>query len=311
MTVILSALIYFNIYAVVSEASDGYYVNIYKEYYEYNEGLVENTWNGKTSLKENTVYYVDKKITISVTRVIPASSMLVVKDGGYINISSKGALYSRGYFGIEEGGIVDLAKGSKLVLNTGSRNGLNGNLYVGEGTELKIYSALYIYNNGLLMISGAARTYNKGALYYVNSVRTFNGGSFKGKSERMQGLNVMPKSINIDIGRVASMRFYDRVNRVTYTIRNHNIISRICAALIKIKIIPLRESTPIESGYENRFAIRLYDDKDNEIFYFERPEYENGQYVYTGGVTYVYSDAGMTYDEFYFYAMGVREYAKR
>lgn len=294
-----------------STGANANYLNVYLNYFENNLEYNEVVWNGRDPLRENTVYYVDRTINITNRRIIPATSMLVIRNNGYIAIKDSGSILVRGTLGIEEGGILDMERGSLLVLNIGSNAGVNGGLYVGEGSELRIFSAFYVYTNGLLMTNGLTRTVNDGTIYFVNSIRTFNNGVIRGNRERMSGLDVTPKNLNADMSRVVSMRFYDRANQNVYTLRDEKTIKMICDGLFKIKLTPLRESTPIQSDFDNRFAVRLFDERGVEIFYFERPEHENGMLVYMDGITYTYSDAGMTYDEFYFYAMGVRAFLRR
>jgi hypothetical protein len=297
--------------ASVASSADENYLNIYWDYFERHPDYSEAVWNGRTAMRDNTVYYVDRVITVTARRNVPATSMLVVRDGGYITISGSGSIQVRGYLGVEEGGIIDMSKDSQLILAAGSKSGINGGLYVAEGAEVRIFSELYLYTNGITMISGTMRTANNGIVYFTNTIRTFNNGIFRGNRERMSGMNGSPVSLSADMSRVDYMRFFDRDNRTTYTIRDQNVINRITDGLFKIRLIPLRESTPIRSDFENRYAISLYDSRGREIFHFERPEHENGNLVYMNGVTYTYNDAGMTYDEFYFYAMGVRAFMRR
>lgn len=296
--------------AHAAENVSGYYINVYMDYYDFYGYNEQVKWNGRTSMKENTIYYVDSKVTVSAVRNLPVGSMLVVKRNGHITVSEKGSLYIQGHFGIEDGGIVEV-NNSKLVLNSGSVSGINGSLYINAGAEMKIYSDLFIYRNGLMSLSGTAKTYNNGHLLYATEIRIYNNGRFDGTRDRITGMNPERLQSNIELKSGGYMRFYDRSNKITYKISNQDVIKRICDALNKIKLIPIRESTVIESDYENSFGIRLYDYSGNEYFYYERPESESGGFVYADGITYAYPDSCMSYDEFYFYALGVRSFMKR
>lgn len=293
-----------------NESESKYYLNVYTDYYDYYGYNDEVKWSGKIVMKANTIYYVDSKITVSKVRNLPESSMLVVKRGGHITVSESGALYVQGHFGIEDGGIVEVNQ-SKLVLNSGSVSGVNGSLYINSDSQLKIYSKLFVYRNGLLSLSGSARAYTNGRLYYANEIRIYNNGNFSGTRERISGMSLDRYQTNIELKNGGFMRFYDRQNKVTYKITNQQVIKKICDALNKIKLIPVRESTVIEGTFENRFGIRLYDASGNEYFYFERPENESEGFVYINGITYAYPDSCLNFDEFYYYALGVRSFYKR
>lgn len=313
ITAALLLAVYTAIFAPPAHAAENvneYYVNVYTDYYDYYGFGDQVKWNGKTSMKENTIYYVDSKITVSAVRNLPISSMLVVKRNGHITVSEKGSLYVQGHLGIEDGGIVEVNK-SKLVLNSRSITGINGSLYINAGAEMKIYSDLFIYRNGLMSLSGTAKTFNSGHLYYATEIRIYNNGRLEGTRDRITGMNLNRLQTNIELKSGGYMRFYDRSNKITYKISNREVMQRICDALNKIKLIPIRESTVIEGDFENRFGIRLYDSSGNEYFYFERPENESGGFIYIDGITYAYPDSCMSYDEFYYYALGVRSFLKR
>lgn len=309
----LAAVFIFNVFFITFSAGANEpqdYINVYTDYYDSNSFFYEVVWNGKTAMKENTIYYVDNKITISKIRQLPASSMLVVREGGHITVNSTGALYIVGHFGIEDGGIVEVNK-SKLVLNSGSITGINGSLYINNDSELKVYSKIYLYRNGLLSLSGLMQTYKNGKLLFANDIRMFNNGNFRGNRARIEGMPIERFSTAIELKSNGFMRFYDRRNKVTYKITNQVIIDKICSTLNKIKLIPIRESTILTGSFENRYAIRLYDEAGAEYFYFERPEYENDGSIYIDGIIYMYPESSMDFDEFYYYALGIKNFYKR
>ncbi len=287
------------------------YINVYLHYYEHFDNYGEDNWNGKTKLQENTVYYVNKKINVTNKRTLPLGSMLVIRNGGQITIKNGGALYIRGNFGVEHGGVINIETDSKLVINTGAIFGVNGSAYVGKGAQLKVYDRMYIYRDALVTINGIIQTYKNGKLYYVDDLKLYTNGSFKGSKQRINGMNMTRISIDIPDKEIKMMRFYDRTNAVTYKISHSGVNNTIINSLKKIKLLPLYESSNLDGIRENNFLIKLYDSNDDEFFIFERPYEVSNGLVYMNGYVYGVVDGGMNFNEFYFYALGVRTNFKR
>lgn len=295
--------------ATVGAGADAVYTNVYQYFDSYYETFTEADWNGRTKLAENTVYYVDKEVKLTITRTLPESSLLVIRDGGKLTVEKGAALYIRGCLGVGERGILEVD--GKLVLNSTGVTGVNGSIYAAEGCEVKVYGDAYIYRDGLFSVSGSVKVLNRGVLYYANDFRLYNNGAITGSTQRISGMELDRLQFKAEYQTDAMMRFYDRENRITYKVTHQNFIKKVCEAVSKIRLLPVRESIAVEGDYENRYAIRLYDSAGEEYFYIERPESESGGFVYINGIMYTYAEGSMTFDDLYYYIHGVRTNLKR
>jgi hypothetical protein len=283
------------------------YINVFEDYYGKHTETNETVWNGFDKMKDNTVYVVTDNLLMSVDRVIPDSSMLVIKEGCSLNIIGGATLYCEGNLGIEYSGVINLSSG-RLVLNSGGVAGVSGSLYIDQSSEVKIYSGFYVYFGGAVLLSGKMSAINYGCVYQRDSIRTFGDSKLEGKTQALGGYIATTKRLTADLDNVAYIRFYDFDNKKTYRIMSAEKFGKIIKAWNKIALYPLWESQGIVPAIVHNYAFRLYDRDGKELAYIERPSAENDGFVCVDYMLYSYTAAGMTYDDMYYYTYGVIEH---
>lgn len=288
--------------------SDSEYRNVYADFLKENPNAVQVVWNGADKMKAGYIYTLEKKVSLTITRVVPRGAMLVIRGGGRLTVETGGgALYSEGTFAVEYGGVLELRSGGKFVLNSSGAAGLNGGFYIDAGSTGKIYSKLFLYRDGSISLSGSLTVYNAGQLFYENDIKNYSG-KFEGKKTRITGAPTTPLRTQLSADGVSFLRFYNRDEAVTYRVSAKARMQKIISGYNKITLYPLREGLAQDADFSHRYGIRLYNSYGAEILYIERPSSERAGIVCVDGFTYSYDETGMTYDEFYYYALGVIEH---
>jgi hypothetical protein len=307
---VLAAVICLQVFALgilpARAATSLNYINVYEDYYARHTPVSETVWNGADKMAADTVYVVTDNLLMTANRVIPASSMLVIKEGGSLTVIDGATLYCEGTLGVEYSAVLNL-KAGRLVLNSGGTAGVGGSVYVDEESEAKIYSDFMVYMGGTVILSGQMSAINNGCIYQRDSIRTF-GGKLSGKTLTLGGYVSTGKRFEADVGNVDYIRFYDYDKGVTYRIMSDSKWTKILEAWNKITIFPLCETQGIVPESVRSYAFRLYDADGNELARLERPSAENDGYICIDYVLYSYTAAGMTFDDLYYYTYGVIEH---
>lgn len=124
--------------------------------------LKQKEWNGKSSLKSNTCYFIDEEVTVSKNRTLPESSMIVVENSGKLiipegkRLNVSGALVIHTFANLEVGGSLNIKSTSVFVLG-GDANILNSG-------KLNVYGFMQVSKGGHLNIDGKVIVSNNGAV---------------------------------------------------------------------------------------------------------------------------------------------------
>ena len=134
-------------------------------------------WGGKAVLRSNVCYYIDDTVTINKKLVLPESSMLVVRNGGTLRISSGGKLTLKGAAVIHDGGKLHISKSGSLIVKSTSVLVNYGTLAVSRGGCAGIYG--YAQSEGSVNVKG--RLYiTKNGILAADKVMKYSGSSVKG-----------------------------------------------------------------------------------------------------------------------------------
>ncbi len=131
--------------------------------------LKQKEWNGKSSFKENTCYFVSREITMTGSRTLPESSMLVVENGGKLIVDDKAKLYVKGAIAIHSKG--RLTNNGYIVLKSTSVCVINGKMMVNNSGSAAVYGDVQVSKTGIFAVKGSAAVYKNGRIFNFGMVR--------------------------------------------------------------------------------------------------------------------------------------------
>ena len=125
-------------------------------------------WTGKTELKENRSYYIDREVKITEEQrvTLPESSKLLVKNGGALLIYSESSFTVKGELTVEPAARVVvsgelIAMPDSLIVNYGTFSATKSSL-------LELSSEFVTGDKGITAFSGEVNVYRTGALINHN-----------------------------------------------------------------------------------------------------------------------------------------------
>lgn len=125
-------------------------------------------WSGKTELKENRNYYIDKEVKISEENriTLPKGSKLLVKNGGSLLIYAESSFTVKGELTVEPSARVVvsgelIAMPESSIMNYGTFSGTKSSL-------LELSSGFVTGSLGITAFSGTVNVYRSGALINYN-----------------------------------------------------------------------------------------------------------------------------------------------
>ena len=151
-TIILCmGLFCFNVFA---EAADGFSKRTEEGLPIIGNGtvLTQREWNGKTKLKANSCYFINKAVTVTENMTLPESSMIVIENGGKLTVNSGNTLYAKGAVIVHSRAVL-WVKGVVYVKST-SVFVINGKLAVGSSGYVGVYGDMQISDSGSLNVKG-------------------------------------------------------------------------------------------------------------------------------------------------------------
>lgn len=87
-------------------------------------------WNGKTALKKDTCYFVNKKIKLSRAVTLPEGSMLVIRSA--LLVGKGGSLTVNGAVVVQSGAMLNAYDGGKVIIGESGAAVINGKLAVSK-----------------------------------------------------------------------------------------------------------------------------------------------------------------------------------
>lgn len=136
-------------------------------------------WNGKSALKSNTCYFIEDKVTVNKTIVIPESSMLVIRNGALLRIEKDAKLYVKGAVVIHSEGKLNIADNGNIILKSTSVMVNNGTLAISKGGKLLNYG--YLQSQGVISLKGSLKTLKNGTLACTDIVKKSTSAVLSGE----------------------------------------------------------------------------------------------------------------------------------
>lgn len=139
--------------------------------------LKQSEWNGKSKLKANTCYFIKSgtSVTVSAGKTLPASSMIVVENGGKLTVKQGAKLYVKGALIIHSG--AKLTLNGQAVVKAGGTCVANGTLFVGAKGRLSVSGDMQVSAGGMLSVKGRAAAAGSGRILSFGEVKKLSGGS--------------------------------------------------------------------------------------------------------------------------------------
>lgn len=135
-------------------------------------------WNGKSALKANTCYFVEKTATVTKSVSLPESSMIVVKNGANLRIASGKKLLINGVLAVHTGAKINPMKGGSVIFKSKSVSVINGTLAVSKGGYAGIYG--YVQCGGAVNVKGSLSILNNGSLVCGKAVKEYSTAKISG-----------------------------------------------------------------------------------------------------------------------------------
>ncbi|MDE6031362.1 MAG: hypothetical protein K2G32_07065, partial [Oscillospiraceae bacterium] len=131
-------------------------------------------WTGKTALKKDTCYFVNKKIRLSRSVTLPEGSMLVIRSA--LIVGKGGSLTVNGAVVVQSGAMLNAYDGGKVVIKESGAAVVNGKLAVSKNGSVS--SSGYIQGGdsaqinvkGTLSLSGELVSLVKPKIYSYAAV---------------------------------------------------------------------------------------------------------------------------------------------
>ncbi|MGN1340172.1 MAG: hypothetical protein ACI4WS_07755 [Oscillospiraceae bacterium] len=200
---------------------------------------------GQTKLKADTCYFVEDTVTIDSNLVLPESSMIVIRNGGTLRISSGGKLTLKGSAVIHDKGKVHISKGGALVVKSTSALVNYGTIAVSKGGYAGIYG--YAQSEGAVNVKGRLYILKNGVLA-AEKVKKYNGSAVKGE---VQPLPKRPLYFaqQLGIAEGSDMYVFSEINGEEYHVESESERSMVAKSFEKVLYkyageIVLPEMTP-------------------------------------------------------------------
>ncbi|MDR0822036.1 MAG: hypothetical protein LBN40_06205 [Oscillospiraceae bacterium] len=283
------------------------YVNVFQDYYKSNTSVETVNWDGKTKMKAGNVYLVSSSLSLSSVTKIPFGAALFVPSGVTLSING-GALYNEGHFAVEYGGTVDLREG-KIVLNSGSKTGVGGSLYVGANTELKNYADIYVYSSGFILLSGKMTGYKGSMAHTAGPIVRFGDSTAIStySYEQMPAPALSPTSPSFYISTGDYIRFYNYQNNKTYKVTAQTKLSALVKGINSVKLYPSREAiAPAAKAAEKSYKVVVYNSAGKAKYTLTPPTAVASEgRVIIDNMAYTFNENSMNYEMLYYYIIGV------
>lgn len=150
-------------------------------------------WNGKSELEKNTNYYIDKKVGIRKTVIIPKSSSLTIKSGGQLQVLKAGSLSVYGKVFIQSK--AKLYVTGKLVSRADSYIDNSGSISASVSAALSISGAVLNASGGEFLSSAKTNLYrsaffmNEGTISLYYSSNTLVTGEILSRKDAKFSVN--------------------------------------------------------------------------------------------------------------------------
>ncbi len=130
--------------------------------------LKQKEWNGKTRLKPDTCYFIDKPVSVTANNTLPEGSMIVVENGGKLTVKENVKLYVKG--GVIVHSKASLVVKGRVILKSTSVSVINGGMTIGGKGRVSIYGNLQISQGGVMSVSGKAAVHNNGVVLSCGTI---------------------------------------------------------------------------------------------------------------------------------------------
>jgi len=131
--------------------------------------LKQKEWNGKSRLRSNTCYFVDKTVYVTENKTLPDNSMIIVENHGKLVLNENVNLYIKGKVVVHSK--ADLAVNGWLILKSGSASVINGKLLIGGKGRASIYGEVQVSKGGTIGIKGRAAIHNNGVVLNYGTIK--------------------------------------------------------------------------------------------------------------------------------------------
>lgn len=138
--------------------------------------LKRKEWDGKTKLKANTCYFIKDgaSVTVSAGKTLPASSMIVVENGGKLTVKQGAKLVVKGALIVHSN--AKLTVNGQAVIKSKAACVANGTVFVGAKGRLSVYGDLQVSAGGMLSVKGRAAAGKGGRILSFGDVKKPAGG---------------------------------------------------------------------------------------------------------------------------------------
>lgn len=140
--------------------------------------LKQVEYNGKAKFKANTCYFIKSgaSVTINSNKTLPASSMIVVENGGKLTLNKGAKLYAKGAVIVHSN--AKLVINGQMIVKSTSALVVNGNLSVTAKGKLSVYGTAQISEGGKMNANGKI-TVSSGRILSLGEVKAPNGKAVK------------------------------------------------------------------------------------------------------------------------------------
>lgn len=140
--------------------------------------LKQVEYNGRTKFKANTCYFIQSgaSVTINSSKTLPASSMIVVENGGKLTVKKGAKLYAKGAVVVHSN--AKLAINGQMIVKTSSALVVNGTLSVSAKGKLSVYGMVQISEGGKMSANGNVAL-SGGNIFSIGEVEAAGGKTLK------------------------------------------------------------------------------------------------------------------------------------
>ena len=134
-------------------------------------------WDGRTSLKANTCYFVEHSVSVKGSYSLPESSMLIVKNNACLKVSGK--ILVNGTVAVHSGAKLNIKNCGSVIFKSKSLNVINGTLAISKGGYAGIYG--YVQCGGAINVKGSLKIINNGKLVCNKAIKRYPSAKIRGK----------------------------------------------------------------------------------------------------------------------------------
>lgn len=140
--------------------------------------LKQVEYNGKTKFKANTCYFIKSgaSVTINSSKTLPASSMIVVENGGKLTLSKGAKLYAKGAVIVHSS--AKLAVNGQMTVKSTSALVVNGKMSVAAKGKLNVYGTVQISEGGTMTANGKTKL-SGGTILCYGEIKAPSGSAIK------------------------------------------------------------------------------------------------------------------------------------